>query len=249
VICDDMTPLLSDLADGTLAPSLASDIERHLETCARCRATLADLREIRQMAATLERRLPPDRVWGRIRETLSSSASEDARDLVTVGVGPMARGWRSQLALAAAALLVVAAVVGLWIRENRTSETPQLTVAQVEPEGPVDGSSDVVVAAARDFESVIEDLEYIARTEGGALDPDLAITLNENLAIVDQAIGDARGALEDEPQDEALRRGLLDVFRSKVDLLEQMVMLINEMRQGNQAEAAEIIGNIQSAPN
>jgi hypothetical protein len=37
---------------------------------------------------------------------------------------------------------------------------------------------------------------------------------------------------------------LLEAFRSKLELLEQMVLLINEMRQGDQAGAAEIVGNL-----
>jgi hypothetical protein len=232
---------LSEVADGTLPAGRAAGVDGHLQACDACRATLADLRAIRQTGRTLERRTPPDGIWQGIADRLSPAGRPDVMTpppAPLIPAAPGMRGWIPKVAFAAAALVVVTTVVGVWLRENPPLSDPAAPEAAL-------GAVDVVMAAERDYQEAIVGLEQIARAGDDELDPEIAATLNDNIAIVDQAIGDARGALETEPQDEALRRGLLDAFRSKIVLLEQMVMLVNEMRQGNQAEAAEIIGNLQ----
>ncbi len=61
--------------------------------------------------------------------------------------------------------------------------------------------------------------------------------LQKNLTVIDQAIGESRAALQSQPASVNAQNGLFDALRTKVALLQQTVELINEMRQGNQAEA------------
>jgi hypothetical protein len=43
------------------------------------------------------------------------------------------------------------------------------------------------------------------------------------------------------------QESLFEAFRRKVGLLQDTVALINEMRKGNQAEAAKIIGSMNKS--
>ena len=245
--CHRVMPLLSELLDGTLPSSAVADVERHLEQCGDCQAVLADLRAIRQTAATLDRLTPSDSVWERVAAEIAAT-SQRAESATPPRRFVFETARQPRFALAAAAVLVLSTVVGLWMREGVGPVTKAPDEGQVaattKAAGATSADDDVVRAAERDYEQAIMGLEQVTQAEGHALDPTLAAALNQNIAIVDRAIGDAREAVGTDPQDDELRAGLLDAFRSKLELLEQMVLLINEMRQGDQAGAAEIVGNL-----
>lgn len=245
--CDRVVPLLSELVDATLSAPVLADVERHLEQCGDCRSVLEDLRAIRETATNLDRLIPPAAVWKRVAAEIS--ATSPRADSVAPSERFVFESTRQRrFALAAAAVLVLSTIVGLWMREG--TAPPAIVPADNRPKVGADTAGmsspddDVVRAAERDYEQAIVGLEQVAQAEGHSLDPAVAAALNQNIAIVDRAIGDAREAVGTDPQDEELRAGLLDAFRSKLELLEQMVLLINEMRQGDQAGAAEIVGNL-----
>jgi hypothetical protein len=96
-------------------------------------------------------------------------------------------------------------------------------------------------AAEAHYDKAIQGLEQIARTESGALDPQVAAVLQKNLQVIDVAIGESRAALQQQPASVDAQDSLFDAMRSKVGLLQQTVELINEMRKGNQAEAGRLI--------
>lgn len=62
--------------------------------------------------------------------------------------------------------------------------------------------------------------------------------------MIDQAIGESRAALRDQPANLPAQESLFEAFKSKVALLQDTVALVNEMRKGNQAEAARIVGGL-----
>jgi len=101
--------------------------------------------------------------------------------------------------------------------------------------------------AEQHYEKAIAGLEQIAKAGQGTLDPQLAGTLQKNLAVIDQAIHDSRVALQTQPTNELAQESLFEAFRRKVGLLQETVSLMNEMRKGNQAEAAKIIGNMNKS--
>jgi hypothetical protein len=110
------------------------------------------------------------------------------------------------------------------------------------------GADDVVAsvqaelqAAEEHYEKAIHGLEQIARSDSGALEPQVAAVLQKNLQVIDQAIGESRAALHAQPASPDAQHSLFDAMRSKVALLQQTLELINEMRKGNQAEAGRLI--------
>ena len=96
-------------------------------------------------------------------------------------------------------------------------------------------------AATEHYERAIQQLEQIARTDDGTLDPQVAAVLQRNLQVIDQAIGESRAALQTQPASADVQESLFDAMRSKVALLQQTVELINEMRKGNQTEAGRLL--------
>jgi hypothetical protein len=88
-------------------------------------------------------------------------------------------------------------------------------------------------AATEHYERAIQQLEQIARSDNGALDPQVAAVFQKNLSVLDQAIEESRAALQVD--------SLFEAMRSKAALLQQTVEVINEMRKGNQAEAGRLL--------
>ena len=111
--------------------------------------------------------------------------------------------------------------------------------------GAADGAAveavNAVEAAQAQFEKAIEDLEKVAKANQQALDPGTAATIEKNLGIIDQAIADNRAAVKSEPASVAARETLFEALRQKVTLLQDTISLINEMRKGNNAAAAQLV--------
>ncbi len=241
--CQDLELDLGDLADGSIAADRRPAVERHLATCAACRALVADLRTVRAAARTLEPRLPSPQVWTRIAAAVAAESRPRSRwhwlDFGSVGMRPV---------LSAAALVLIL-VGGSWLafRDAVTEEPrPRSEIARVDhPIGaPLEPVGTTLTAAERHYTDAITSLEQIARTEGNTLDQPTAAVVQENLAVVDKAIGESRQALQQDPSSGVAQESLFEALHSKVTLLQETVALINEMRNGNPDAAARIISGM-----
>jgi hypothetical protein len=228
---------ITDYVDNSLSAADRAAVDRHLEGCPACRELVADFLDLRRASAALEAIEPPSRTWSRIEAVISSS------DTARSAVRPTTRDHRLSTAwLAAAAALVLAVTGGLWtIRASRhAAETPP--AAEASATEPVEVE---LAQAEQHYQKAISGLEKIANAEKGALDPMTAATLGKNLGVVDQAINESRAALHTQPNSGPARESLLESFRAKVDLLQNTIALINEMRKGNDAGAAQIISGLK----
>jgi anti-sigma factor RsiW len=237
--CADFSESIADFVDGTLDPTAQRALERHVEGCPACRALVADLKSIQAGAFTIDRVELPPHLWPAIQARVAAEP-------------PVARGrllsWpptRPALATwAAAAALILATGLGIYtIGSSGPHEDGTAAVSSDNGE-----AADVVAsvqaelqAAEAHYEKAIQGLEQIAQSEQGALDPQVAAVLQKNLQVIDQAIGESRAALQQQPASAHAQDSLFDAMRSKVALLQQTVELINEMRKGNQAEAGRLI--------
>jgi hypothetical protein len=68
--------------------------------------------------------------------------------------------------------------------------------------------------------------------------------LQKNLEVIDQAIGESRAALQTQPTSDVAQESLFEALRNKVVLLQETVVLINEMRKGNQEGTARIVSGL-----
>jgi len=228
--CTICQPLLSTYVDGTMTAGDRASVETHLRACLACRGLAEDLRTIRASAGSLEPLVPPARVWLQIA---AATASEPRGDWLR-------GGWLSWRPLTAVAMTAVISAA-LWQLGTRLEPGPP----------PRDGFAMVGGAPAAvgldaeaDFTVAIARLEEVASAERDVLDRDTAGAINAGLTVIDEAISESRAALESEPQSESAQESLFAALRRKVALLQEMLALINEVRQGNQDGAALILSEI-----
>src|SRR5258708_35294979 len=245
--CERYIERSQEAADGTLGSMRRAELEMHVAGCEECRALLADLERIRDAAADLPQMPAPDRVWLQIAGRLRQEGRIHETPRAAAPRRPSYVGW-----LAAAAALV--AVIGgtlLMMRGSAPEPGPALAPRTAATAPPAAGNASVtksvetvqneVDAAQQQFEKAIADMEKVAKANQTALDPGTSATIQKNLGIIDQAIAENRAAVRSEPTSVAARETLFDALRQKVSLLQDTISLINEMRKGNNAAAAQLV--------
>jgi hypothetical protein len=243
--CERHIDRIHEAVDGTLGSIRRADLEMHLNECEDCRALYDDLARIRDAASALPVLDAPDRVWlqiaGRLRQ---EGRIHDAQK-----PAPARRSYTAWLA-AAAALVIVIGGAAVMMRRSTPAPAVQTTTTTVPSRGnggnAVPGKSVETVqtevdAAQQQFEKAIADLEKVAKANQTALDPGTSQTIDKNLGIIDQAIAENRAAVKAEPASVAARETLFEALRQKVSLLQDTIALINEMRKGNNAAAAQLV--------
>ncbi len=215
---------LSDYIDDDMEPSERAALEAHLAECAACSSTLADLREVVDQAASLEDRPPGRDLWPGIAARLEKrgpvvvplEARRSSRD-----------GFRLSLPQLAAAVLaaLLIGVGGAWFAIERGE--PGVPVVAERPADPSDepGSSPFVPvsesAGGASYAEAVAELEAMLEQRRDRLDPETLRAVEQNLAIIDQAISEIRSALEENPDDPYLNRHLATTMKRKVDVLRQ----------------------------
>ena len=84
----------------------------------------------------------------------------------------------------------------------------------------------------------------MAKDGQGSLDPQTAAVLQKNIGVIDQAIRESHAALQAQPTSEVAQASLFEALQRKVSLLRDTVALINEMRKGDPAGTAKIVGSL-----
>jgi hypothetical protein len=236
--CERYLNAIQDLADGTLGSIRRAELQLHLEQCEPCRRLAEDLSRIHDLAGSLELSAPPDRVWlqiaGRLRQE-GRLAAPAPRPAVS---------WRSApLAIAASLLLIVGA--SLYFLYSRGGQPDTHEAASNAPAGDaVQGYSGVdaeLRLADQHLQNAIVKLESAVKSDDGVMDPQTAAILRKNAQLIDQAIDESRAALASEPQSASARNSLFDALRRKVVLLQDTIALMNLMRKGDAAGAADIV--------
>lgn len=246
--CSDYTEAIQDLADGTLGPVRRAELQTHLDACEACRALAADLQKIRAAAPSLAA-APPDHVWMQIAGRLRQEGR-------VVETRPSAGRSAALLALAATLLLAVGGSLYLLMpREAAPVSSAASGSADAKPSAAegnaaatdaVQSIADDLAQAEKHYQSAIAKLEEAARADNDAIDAETAAILAKNLEVIDQAIAESRAAVKAEPQSAPARDHLFGALRQKVLVLQETVALMNEMRKGNSAGAAQILGGSKS---
>lgn len=188
---DQWTDRLSEYVDGELASGERAALEAHLATCADCRATLEDLRNVVARAKALEDRPPRADLWPGI----------DAR----LTPGRRVSFSLPQL-LAASIALVLLSGGGVWLA-LRSPPAPSSSPATVQ-----------TVRWARADAAVADLEEALARNEA-RFDTATVRVVRQSLAVIDKAIDQARRALAADPGNAYLNLHLAGTMRRKVELL------------------------------
>jgi hypothetical protein len=250
--CDLARERISELVDGDLGRDARAELDAHLATCASCAALAEDLEVVRRASRSLPTLDPPERVWTAISRQFPVQAIDRSavrsREFVKV-------------TLAIAAVLLAAVAITLLVHRGRSAESqvgenraPAIQApAQPAPQaGAQSDSADLkslqseLQQAESHYENAIQKLETLAK-DRRTLNPQDAAILQKNLLLIDSAIGESRAALKAQPANEMAQESLFEAFRSKIVLLQDTISLINEMRKGNQAEAARIADGLNKS--
>ncbi|HEY3215559.1 MAG TPA: zf-HC2 domain-containing protein [Candidatus Eisenbacteria bacterium] len=243
---DVWTDRLSDYLDGELGERQRRELERHLDECAECVATLAELRSVVGKAQALTHEPPEFDLWPGIAARIGPGAKRS--------IGPARRreGWwgggRFSLtvpqAVAASVVLVLLSGGSVWLalggRQRAAFPTGvgsgPVAVAPVGDDsarGPASpagsraqrtsepGAVATAFVAGADprYEATITELNRILQGGRNRLDPATVKVLERNLAIIDQAVAEARRAVEADPSNFYLREHLAQTMRRKASLL------------------------------
>jgi hypothetical protein len=240
--CLEVETELGDYADGALDAAATATVATHLASCAACRALVADLQTLRRLTRSLDPQLPPPSLYPRIAAAVHADSRRWSLDRL---FGFTDLGWRP---LVSAAVMVVVLAGGVWLSwhnvalttdsSRRVARTDAPAVSPLQPVGTE------LEAAEQHYTNAIATLEQITKVEGTTLDTPTAAVMQENLAVIDRAIGESREALQKEPSSELAQDSLFEALRSKLSLLQDTIALINEMRKGNQEGAARIVSGM-----
>ena len=225
--CEQYLDDIGELVDGALEGARRRDLEVHLQACPSCAQLADELLVVRRAARALTPPPLPPAAWQRIDAAVTRARIP---------------AWRRIVLPVAAAALVVLAIAGVtrWRASGPPAAVTGTAPAATRTTGELAGSVEAELQQAEHhFENAIAGLEVLAR-DRQALDPQVASELQKNLQVIDQAIGESRAALRTQPLSEQAQESLFDAFRSRIVLLQDTIALINEMRKGNQAEAARI---------
>ena len=214
---DQWTDRLSEYLDGELKGSERALLEAHLERCEDCAETLAGLRRVLRRARTLEDRPPTADLWAGVATRIGAPPRRSA-------ASPRRFTFSLPQLLAAGVALAVLSGSGAWLLH------PAPRTIAVQP-GPVPSASVPVAtvgvpSAARSYDAAVDDLERILAEGRERLDTATVRVLEQNLALIDRAIADARRAVAADSGNMYLNTHLAETMRRKVDLLRQAAALV-----------------------
>ena len=230
---EEWTDKLSEYLDDELSPRERQAVESHLRGCAECAAVLDDLTRVVERAQRLDRRPPRADLWDGIAARIETRGAAPRRVSFTL---PQ---------LAAAAVVLIAASAGIaWQFADRAasrSDIARSTEAQSRASSGYEALAEREPSAERSnidiahvsfadaqYDAAVSDLEKALQNGRGRLDKTTIAIVEHNLQIIDQAIEQARQALETDPANDYLSGHLVEARRRKLDLLRRAAALTTE---------------------
>lgn len=242
-MADQFTDRLSEYLDEELTPGERSAVEAHLGDCPDCRRLLDELREVAGGARALVPRPPQTDLWPGVATRLESQPRERSAPVVSIGAfrnrrdrGQLRRFSFTATQLAAAAAVLIVTSAGLsWLVRMRTIDTidpPRVASAP----SPAAGDQPTAVPVANfgdaQYEAAVSELRRALEEGRGRLEPRTIEVLERNLAIIDQAIDQARKALAADPMNAYLNSHLAAARRRKLDLLRDATSALANLAAG-----------------
>ncbi|MFN8580015.1 MAG: zf-HC2 domain-containing protein [Gemmatimonadaceae bacterium] len=214
---------LNNLLDGQLSPDSAQAARDHIAACEACMRSWKAVQALSSAARALPESVePPDLAWREIRTTIDSRKGLNLPGNSARQPG-LVVGRRT---LAAAAVLLIAATAtttALWMR--RPSRGPIVSAVDSGSTMSAAHVSDVA-ALEGEYVSTASALRATLEQERDRLSPETIKTVEASLAVIDQAIAEAREALLRDPSNEALRDVLRNNHRQRVDFLRRATALV-----------------------
>jgi anti-sigma factor RsiW len=236
------TERLSEFHDGELTPAEHAHCEKHLAECSDCREVLGELQAVVSAARGDADRDPATDLWPGVLSRIGSIAAP-LKEVAGPRVWDQAPTGRRQitfslpqLALAASLLIAVSAGVSYVALGGRGTPRPAPTESPIQAmaESMMAPSSELVPAnfADEQFDRAVADLERILVEQRDELDPRTIVVIERNLTVIDEAIRQARAALDADPANTFLNSHLADARRRKLELLRRATTIAGDWNFG-----------------
>lgn len=196
-------------------------LEVHAGSCATCRERLRLWKEIGEAAPALAKRWESRHLFPRIARALSA---ETARAAAPATAEPPLRRRFAWAPLAAAASLFVLSMIGLSIfKPGESARDPFARPSMGKEPLMSNQTMKEVEEAEANYLGSIEKLSRLAEPRMANPNTPLLVSYREKLQLLDSAIGDLRGQLEENRFNTHLRKELLAMYQEKKRTLEEVV--------------------------
>lgn len=228
--CESYQNLLSDMIDGSLNTQDKHSLEAHLSTCTDCAGARNDLSALvgfcREHRGEYEA-VPNERaLWLRISNTIESELATAKPASVPAGAGwwfrLMNRSWRlsfPQLATSVAATVLVAVLatfIGLRAFNSSGARSSGLSLAS---------DAATVQDRYRQQSQVIDYWNQRVELNKARWSPQMRETFDRNMSVIDAAVNDSMGRLNQNPHDEISEDILNAALGDKIALLKEFAEL------------------------
>lgn len=224
------TDRLSEYLDDELSESERFAAGQHLASCRDCRELLDELRAVKTRAAALPDSEPTHDLWPGIAERIERPGPTAVRP---IGTAPSRRRFSfsmPQLA-AAAALVAVCSGGAAWLIHGElkpAANSPRPLAAAPAPVRTLPARAvarQIPGPSTPSYAAAVSELEQVLADHRGQLDTTTVRVLEQNLAIINQALTDAQAALAHDPQNAYISTHLARTMQQKVALLRQAASL------------------------
>jgi anti-sigma factor RsiW len=212
----DWSETLSAFLDGDLPAEEAAATEAHLTVCPDCRSVLADLQALVASAPVYTGRAPDRDLWPEI------AAAIDARRQVSLTPRRSGRTHRFSLPQLIAASVAFAVLGGgsAWLMLRSDGPASIVTLATAPAIGELTVTPAARAARADSaYDLAVADLQQVLAEGRGRLDTATVRVIEDNLAVIDRALAEARDAIERDPANAFLKNTVAANMRRKLDLL------------------------------
>jgi len=208
--CLQIQQQLNDYLDGELSDEIRGQVSRHLGECLACRRQHDRLRSLVSRAGELPSEIRPSRdLWPGILARIDKGSS-------------LGQSWWLQLAAAGIALAVLSVPLSVWWVGRQDGGTSHSAHVEVELE---DDTVTTRAELARSEDGVLlarTDLVTAIERHRDVIEDDALQILEDNMILLDRAIGELRVALDEDPQNLRLRMLLASRYQQERKLLQKV---------------------------
>ena len=211
-----------DAALETSDPKAIARARPHADSCSRCRERLRAFDEISAAASGLKKSWESPELWPKIRESLVREAFAPAAS--SQPAPRNAPAWPAWLPIAALAALFIVSFVGLQVFRPSLGDRQIFGVRSL-PKDPLltDAALKDVERSETEYIRSIEKLSKIAQPRLEAAATPLLVSYREKLQLLDGAIEELSGQIEQNRYNTHLRRQLLGIYAEKQQTLRDVM--------------------------
>ena len=204
--------------DGELPARESWELEAHLRECRSCAAAYDEIREMAEMVAELPDAIePPHDLWAGIAARIGNPENELANRRFR-----RERRIRMAVVMSWFGAVAAALVLGVGLGRIFPGNSPQTASGGGTGTAPVPAVTPTAMLASYEepaYDQAVAELEAILAAMREDLEPETVQVVEENLAIIDQAIAEARAALLQDPANQQLHSHLSHTMKKKLDVL------------------------------